>query len=75
MRNPNIQGKVIVGDPQAVITQAADLFDLLEYRIEISAAEQIAKDRPGAKIATEGTPKGRDDGSGFRAIHAVAILF
>ena len=43
------------------------MLDLLEHRLKISAAEQIAKDRSGAKITIEGAPQGCDDRGGLRS--------
>jgi len=39
LEKSEVKSEVVIGDPQAIVTQTLDLIDLFEHRVEVPAAE------------------------------------
>ena len=63
-----VQGEVIIGDPQLVVSQLFDLLDLLEYHVQIAFTVQMTENRAGAEITIERAAQSDHDRGGVGAI-------
>ena len=60
------QRERVVGDPQAVVAESAELLDLREDDVEAAAADDVAEDGLGAELAAVRAAQRREDGGRLR---------
>ena len=60
-----VEGKVIICNPQAIITQAANLLDLFKDGLQVAPPVAVAEDRARAKIAVKRAPQCGHERSGL----------